>query len=56
MSDKRDEASEREAAERRRRAAALEALLERIKNQPVVDVGRWTRDELYDLSGKESGC
>ena len=24
------------------------ALLTRLRNQPVIDVGRWTRDELYE--------
>jgi prevent-host-death family protein len=24
------------------------ALLERLRAEPVVDVGRWTRDELYE--------
>jgi hypothetical protein len=22
-------------------------LLARLENQPVIDIGRWTRDELY---------
>lgn len=29
-------------------SAARSALLARLDRQPVVDVGRWTRDELYD--------
>jgi prevent-host-death family protein len=29
-------------------ARAREALLERLNDQPVIDAGRWTRDELYD--------
>jgi hypothetical protein len=36
------------AAERRVREAALRALLERAAKQPVIDIGRWTRDELYE--------
>ncbi len=28
--------------------AALDALLARIKSQPVRHIGSWTRDELYD--------
>ena len=24
------------------------ALLTRLRNQPAIDVGRWTRDELYE--------
>ena len=28
-------------------AAAHKALLSRLRAQPVVDVGPWTRDELY---------
>jgi prevent-host-death family protein len=31
-----------------RRAAAHAALLDRLQRQPVIDIGRWTRDELYD--------
>lgn len=27
---------------------AREALLSRLKAQPVADVARWTRDELYE--------
>jgi prevent-host-death family protein len=29
--------------------AARDALLARLEQQPVVNVGRWTRDELYEL-------
>jgi prevent-host-death family protein len=36
--------NEREAA----RAKAREALFERLRSQPVIDIGPWTRDELYD--------
>ena len=32
----------------RTRRAALEALLRRIESQPAIDIGKWTRDELYD--------
>lgn len=28
--------------------AARAALLSRLRAQPVVDVGRWSRDELYE--------
>lgn len=28
-------------------AAARSALLARLHSEPVVDIGRWTRDELY---------
>jgi len=31
-----------------RRGKAKAALLARIKKQPVQNIGRWTRDELYD--------
>jgi len=31
-----------------RRRAARRALLERTQSQPAVDIGHWTRDELYD--------
>ena len=30
------------------RARAWRALVARLRTQPVVDVGKWTRDELYD--------
>ena len=36
-------------AELRLREVAKQALLERLEGQPVIDIGRWTRDELYDL-------
>jgi hypothetical protein len=29
-------------------ARAKEALLARLEAEPVVDIGRWTRDELYE--------
>jgi prevent-host-death family protein len=29
-------------------ASARTALLSRLKRQPVVPIGRWTRDELYE--------
>ena len=28
--------------------AARRSLLERLSNQPVLNLGRWTRDELYE--------
>ncbi|HEY0422878.1 MAG TPA: type II toxin-antitoxin system prevent-host-death family antitoxin [Rhodopila sp.] len=30
------------------RAAARSALLERLRDQPVIDIGPWRRDELYE--------
>ncbi|MET0367474.1 MAG: type II toxin-antitoxin system prevent-host-death family antitoxin [Methylobacterium sp.] len=30
------------------RDAKKEALLERLRRQPVTNAGRWTRDELYE--------
>jgi len=30
------------------RADAFAALLARLREQPVIDIGPWTRDELYD--------
>jgi prevent-host-death family protein len=30
------------------RDAAKAILLERLRTQPTIDIGRWTRDELYD--------
>ena len=41
-------ATEGDAAERRIREAALRVLLDRVAKQPVIDIGRWTRDELYE--------
>lgn len=32
----------------RLRRGALSALLERAMSQPAVDIGKWTRDDLYD--------
>jgi len=32
----------------REREAARAALLQRLRHQPVIDIGPWTRDELYD--------
>ena len=29
-------------------AGALSALLSRLEGQPVMEAGRWTRDELYE--------
>jgi prevent-host-death family protein len=31
-----------------RREAKKAALLERLRSQPVTDIGPWTRDELYE--------
>jgi prevent-host-death family protein len=30
------------------RSTARDALLSRLRQQPIVQVGRWTRDELYE--------
>jgi prevent-host-death family protein len=30
------------------REAAKAALLKRLRKQPTIDIGPWTRDELYD--------
>jgi prevent-host-death family protein len=35
-------------ADDRIREAAKRELLRRLESQPVIDIGRWTRDELYD--------
>jgi prevent-host-death family protein len=32
----------------RLRAAALRNLVERVRKQPTCDIGRWTREELYE--------
>jgi prevent-host-death family protein len=37
-----------EPVEVKRREKAKEALLARLESQPVLNIGRWTRDELYD--------
>jgi prevent-host-death family protein len=29
-------------------AGAWDALMARLRDQPVQDIGRWTRDELYE--------
>ena len=34
--------------DRRVRQAAKRELLWRLERQPVCDIGRWTRDELYE--------
>lgn len=34
--------------ERERRQAALRAMLDRWAAQPSIDIGPWTRDELYE--------
>jgi len=36
------------AEDRRSIAEARAALLERLRSQPAVDVGHWTREELYE--------
>ena len=41
-------ATEDDAKQLRVRQAALRSLLERLTKQPVIDIGHWTRDELYD--------
>lgn len=35
-------------AEKDRKRAARERLFARLKSQPAVNAGKWTRDELYD--------
>jgi prevent-host-death family protein len=39
---------ETKAADDRMREAAKRELLRRLESQPPMDIGRWTRDELYD--------
>jgi len=36
------------SADDRVREAAKRELLRRLDSQPVIDIGPWTRDELYD--------
>jgi prevent-host-death family protein len=35
-------------SESQKRETAKAALLKRLRKQPVIDIGPWTRDELYD--------
>jgi prevent-host-death family protein len=37
-----------DAPDNRVRQAAKRELLRVLESQPVIDIGRWTRDELYD--------
>lgn len=32
----------------KKREAAKAALLKRLRSQPVIDIGPWTREELYE--------
>ena len=41
-------AAQDDAEDQRVRQAALHALLDRVAKQPVIDIGHWTRDELYE--------
>jgi len=41
-------AGEDDAVDRRVREAARRALLDRVAKEPVIDIGGWTRDELYE--------
>jgi prevent-host-death family protein len=41
-------AAEGDPEEQQVREAALRVLLERVAKQPAIDIGRWTRDELYE--------
>jgi prevent-host-death family protein len=41
-------AAQDDAEDQRVRQAALRALLDRVAKQPVIDIGHWTRDELYE--------
>jgi prevent-host-death family protein len=41
-------AQESNIKKRRVRKAALRALIDRAMSRPAVDIGQWTRDELYD--------
>ena len=40
--------NEAKEADDRIREAAKRELLHRLESQPVIDIGRWTRDEIYD--------
>jgi prevent-host-death family protein len=41
-------ADQQDELARRLRRAAKRALLERVAKQPTMDIGPWTRDELYE--------
>ena len=41
-------ARDAQAQERARRRKAFEALMAHLESQPVMNIGPWTRDELYD--------
>jgi prevent-host-death family protein len=41
-------ATQREEEMRQFRRAARKALFERLSTQPALNLGKWTRDELYD--------
>ena len=36
------------ADDRDSREAAFQKLMARLRSQPVIDIGRWTREELYE--------
>jgi prevent-host-death family protein len=38
----------RTAEEKSRRDEAWKQLLEQLRNQPALNLGKWSRDELYD--------
>ncbi|MCK6103685.1 type II toxin-antitoxin system prevent-host-death family antitoxin [Brevundimonas sp. EYE_349] len=40
--------ADQEADARKAREAALKAYLARAAQRPVIDIGPWTRDELYE--------
>ena len=37
-----------ETADRAAREAAFDALLARLRSQPALNLGKWTREELYE--------
>lgn len=41
-------ASAKEDRERLARRSAFRALMERVRSQPAMNAGPWTRDELYE--------
>jgi prevent-host-death family protein len=38
------------------RAAAKERLLARLRAQPAINIGKWSREELYERPGKQRGA
>jgi hypothetical protein len=42
-----------DTADAKRRAAAKARLIEHLQSQKPIDIGRWTREELYERTQEE---